>query len=70
MSSKKNMETQLTNIEIDENSVINEYALQIRSMKYEKLLTIQRKPVQAIYFKDQEISAKKLIEILENADIK
>lgn len=64
------METQLTNIEIDENSVINEYALQIRSMKYEKLLTIQRKPVQAIYFKDQEISAKKLIEILENADIK
>ena len=64
------METQLTNIEIDENSVINEYALQIRSMKYEKLLTIQRKPVQAIYFKDQEISAEKLIEILENTDIK
>jgi hypothetical protein len=64
------METQLTNIEIDENSVINEYTLQIKSMKYEKLLTIQRKPVQAIYFKDQEISAEKLIEILENTDIK
>ena len=64
------METQLTNIEIDENSVINEYTLQIKSMKYEKLLAIQRKPVQAIYFKDQEISAEKLIEILENADIK
>lgn len=64
------METQLTNIEIDENSVINEYTLQIKSMKYEKLFVIQRKPVQAIYFKDQEISAEKLIEILENADIK
>jgi hypothetical protein len=64
------METQLTNIEIDENSVINEYTLQIKSMKYEKLLAIQRKPVQAIYFKDHEISAEKLIEILENADIK
>jgi len=64
------METQLTNIEIDENSVVNEYTLQIKSMKYEKLLAIQRKPVQAIYFKDQEISAEKLIEILENADIK
>lgn len=64
------METQLTNIEIDENSVVNEYTLQIKSMKYEKLLAIQRKPVQAIYFKDQEISAEKLIEILENSDIK
>jgi hypothetical protein len=69
MNSKKNMETQLTNIGIDENSVI-EYTLQIKTVKYEKLLAIQRKPVEAIYFKDQEISAKKLIEILENTDIK
>jgi hypothetical protein len=63
------METQLNNLGIDKNSVI-EYALHIKSVKYEKLLAIQRKPVQAIYFKDQEISAEKLIEILENTDIK
>ena len=48
---------------------IVEYSLQITSQKYKLLLAIQKKPKQAIYFKDQEISPEKLIEILEEAEI-
>lgn len=45
------------------------YTLIIRSQKYKMLLAIQNKPKEAIYFKDQEISPEKLIEILEGAEI-
>ena len=48
---------------------IVEYSLQIKSQKYKLLLAIQKQPKQAIYFKDQEISPEKLIEILEGAEI-
>ena len=48
---------------------IVEYSLQITSQKYKLLLAIQKKPKQAVYFKDQEISPEKLIEILEGAEI-
>jgi hypothetical protein len=48
---------------------IVEHTLIIRSQKYKMLLAIQKKPKQAIYFKDQEISPEKLIEILEGAEI-
>jgi hypothetical protein len=48
---------------------IVEYSLQITSQKYKLLLAIQKKPKEAIYFKDQEISPEKLIEILEGAEI-
>lgn len=48
---------------------IVEYALHVRSQKYEKLLIIQRRPKEAIYFKDKEITPEKLIEILENIEI-
>lgn len=48
---------------------IVEHSLLITSQKYKLLLAIQKKPKQAIYFKDQEISPEKLIEILERAEI-
>ena len=48
---------------------IVEHTLIIRSQKYKMLLAIQKKPKQAVYFKDQEVSPEKLIEILEGAEI-
>jgi len=48
---------------------IVEHSLLITSQKYKLLLAIQKQPKPAIYFKDQEISAEKLIEILEKAEI-
>jgi len=48
---------------------IVDHSLQITSQKYKLLLAIQKQPKPAIYFKDQEISAEKLIEILEKAEI-
>jgi hypothetical protein len=45
------------------------YTLIIRSQKYKMLLAIQKKPKETIYFKDQEVSPEKLIEILEKAEI-
>jgi len=48
---------------------IVEHSLLITSQKYKFLLAIQKQPKPAIYFKDQEISADKLIEILESIEI-
>lgn len=48
---------------------IIEHSLLITSQKYKLLLAIQKQPKPAIYFKDQEISAEKLIDILEKAEI-
>jgi hypothetical protein len=48
---------------------IVEHSLLITSQKYKLLLAIQKQPKQAIYFKDQEITPEKLIEILENTEI-
>lgn len=48
---------------------IVEHSLLITSQKYKLLLAIQKQPKPAIYFKDQEISAEKLIDILEKAEI-
>ncbi len=48
---------------------IVEHSLLITSQTYKLLLAIQKKPKETIYFKDQEISPEKLIEILEGAEI-
>jgi hypothetical protein len=48
---------------------IVEHSLLITSQKYKLLLAIQKQPKPAIYFKDQEITPEKLIELLENIEI-
>jgi hypothetical protein len=62
-------ESRVLNLKDTSVGEIVEYALHVRSQKYERLLIIQRRPKEAIYFKDQEITPEKLIEILENIEI-
>jgi hypothetical protein len=69
ITSEERPKTGVLNLKDTAIGEIVEYALHVRSQKYEKLLIIQRRPKEAIYFKDQEISAEKLIEILENIEI-
>jgi hypothetical protein len=46
-----------------------EYLIMISNKKYKKLFAIQTEPVRAYYFKDKEISAEKLIEILNKVQL-
>ena len=44
--------------------IVREYSIYLTSKEYKKLLVIQSKPEQKIWFKDKEIDSDKLKELL------